>query len=200
MNSLRPLGLLCAALSMLVLPTAALTQDGETPVNEGICDGLESATPGLYGLCVGFCEAQDCKGTFDPNNDEYALDPSCKPSSSKLLENYNKKKQPGEPTMPCINVVQNECPCWTEEELDTIADGILTACQADPNNAAIIGLDSGTQELEFASASDNFIGEPGPVCQYQSETPAIIRFVSITPEAFEVCRQSISTECVDRGF
>ena len=47
----------------------AQTPDGETPANEGVCDELMFYTPGLYGLCVAFCEAQDCvpdDGLDDP--------------------------------------------------------------------------------------------------------------------------------------
>ena len=40
-------------------PVIASTPDGETPANEGVCDSLNGATPGLYGLCVAYCEAQD---------------------------------------------------------------------------------------------------------------------------------------------
>ena len=41
-------------------PAMAETPDGTTPANETVCDGLKTnATPGLYGLCVAYCEAQD---------------------------------------------------------------------------------------------------------------------------------------------
>jgi hypothetical protein len=40
--------------------SAAQTSDGRPPANEGICDDLVGATPSLYGLCVAYCEAQDC--------------------------------------------------------------------------------------------------------------------------------------------
>jgi hypothetical protein len=48
-----------------------------------------------------------------------AADPfeHCTPSSPKLLEIYNKKKQPGDPEMPCL---QDPCPCWTVEELSSL--------------------------------------------------------------------------------
>jgi len=68
----------------------ASTPDGATPANEGVCDSLMDATKGLYGLCVAYCEAQD-------------LD-SCdkEPPRTKILENYNKKKQLSDPDMPCV--------------------------------------------------------------------------------------------------
>ena len=85
--------------------------DGIPPANEGVCDDLKYATPGLYGLCVAFCEAQDCEP--EPTAD----DPHsrCAPSSPKLLDIYNKKKRPGDPDMPCI---REPCPCWLQDELN----------------------------------------------------------------------------------
>jgi hypothetical protein len=40
---------------------------------------------------------------------------NCKPSNPNLLEAYNRKKQPSDPAMPCINELG--CPCWSLEEL-----------------------------------------------------------------------------------
>ncbi len=84
----------------------ALTPDGETPANEDVCDGLQGASPGLYGLCVAYCEAQDLD-TIDK-----------KPPSLKILENYNKKKQSGDPVMPCTS---ENFGCFTQAELDSIS-------------------------------------------------------------------------------
>jgi len=103
--------------AMLVFVGAAIyaqTPDEETPANEGVCDDLMGATPGLYGLCIAFCEAQDC----DP---DFSLDDpleNCNPSSEKLLRNYNRKKTELDPDMPCI---KEPCPCWTQEELESLA-------------------------------------------------------------------------------
>ena len=83
----------------------ALTPDGETPANEGVCDGLQGVTPGLYGLCVAYCEAQDLD----------SIDK--KPPSLKILDNYNKKKQVGDPEMPCTSPAFG---CYTQTELDSI--------------------------------------------------------------------------------
>ena len=71
--------------------TLAATPDGVTPANEGVCNVLQASgiTPGLYGLCVAYCEAQDLD-TFDKE-----------PPSTKILANYNKRKQASDPTMPC---------------------------------------------------------------------------------------------------
>jgi hypothetical protein len=99
----------------------AQTRDAETPANEGVCDDLVYATPGLYGLCVAFCEAQDCEPDFT------VADPfeNCTPSSPKLLDIYNRKKTVTDPEMPCVQ--PTACPCWTPGELIdwTIAAGTI---------------------------------------------------------------------------
>jgi hypothetical protein len=86
------------------------TPDGETPAEESVCDDLVYATPGLYGLCVAFCEAQDCEPDYN------ADDPfeHCTPASLKLLDQYNRIKEPTDPSMPCLRV---PCPCYDEEDL-----------------------------------------------------------------------------------
>ncbi len=37
----------------------ANTPDGMTPAVETLCDAYQDSIPGLYGLCVAYCEAQD---------------------------------------------------------------------------------------------------------------------------------------------
>ena len=112
------------------------TPDGETPANEGICDELHGGTPGLYGLCVAFCEAHDCQP--DPS----AENPfeSCKPGSRKVLNKYNQKKKAGDPEMPCLATA--ECPCFTQGELDSIppqdVSGEYTQCDSVPPVTNII--------------------------------------------------------------
>lgn len=122
------------ALVALAGPAAfAQTPDGETPAFETVCDPLTSATPGLFGLCVAYCEAKDC------NDDPVALaecqaeNPgdgwgthSC--SCGRILDNYNSRRQAGDPEMPCI---QDSCPCFDAEflanELSVIAVCIDTS-------------------------------------------------------------------------
>jgi len=105
--------LLLLGLSLLTIQTAFAegTPDGETPANEGVCDDLMFATPGLYGLCVAFCEAQDCEPDFSLD------DPfeQCTPSSPKVLKAYDRRKGEDDPEMPCVQ--QTGCPCWSPEEL-----------------------------------------------------------------------------------
>ena len=87
----------------------------DPPGNEGVCDGLRGGTPGLHGLCVAFCEAQDCNATYDEATGEMTLDPNCKPSADGLLDAYIERSTAGDPHMPCVNVVSDPCPCWTED-------------------------------------------------------------------------------------
>ena len=73
----------------------AQTPDDFPPANEGVCDDLAYATPGLYGLCIAFCEAQDCEldfGLEDPFE-------NCVPGSQKVLARYEAKMQEGDPSM-----------------------------------------------------------------------------------------------------
>lgn len=78
----------------------AQTPDGMTPSEETVCDFLHDPayTPGLFGLCNAYCEAQDC--------DLYgALPQSCQ----RLLANYYRKATgPDDPDIPC----EASCPCW----------------------------------------------------------------------------------------
>ena len=83
-------------------------------MNEGICADLVYATPGLYGPCIAFCEAQDC----DP---DWSLPDSvsvCKTSNQRILEIYSRERQPADPDMPCYQPPLPECPCFTLADLE----------------------------------------------------------------------------------
>ena len=98
-------------LTLWVMPAGSQTPDGQTPAEEAVCDPLKASgvTPGLYGLCIAFCEAQDWE--TDCLNDPE----TCGQSGARLLQNYNQRKQPTDPSMPCL-VTASECPCWNGEE------------------------------------------------------------------------------------
>jgi len=53
----------CLFVSLMIggLAAAQNTPDVQTPANEGLCDDLMFATPGLYEPCIAFCEARDCE-------------------------------------------------------------------------------------------------------------------------------------------
>ena len=87
---------LLLSLGFFVQASWAQTSDGETPAEEGICDGLHDASPGLYGLCVAYCEAQDCD-TID-----LAISGQCGAPSQRVFDHYEKKRQPEDPPMPCL--------------------------------------------------------------------------------------------------
>lgn len=82
------------------------TPDSETPAQEGVCDELHDASPGLYGLCVAFCEAQDL-------DDMIAIVEDGGMPGAKILERYNAKMRDGDPDMPCI-VSAPQCPCFVK--------------------------------------------------------------------------------------
>ncbi len=83
---------LFALLSFVAGVAIAGTPDGETPATEDVCDVLKDGTPGLYGLCVAYCEAQD----LDVEGNE-------KKSKDSLLKAYDKKRiKQGGPVMPCL--------------------------------------------------------------------------------------------------
>jgi len=117
-------------LLMFALPVAAETPDGQTPAEETVCDPLreDGTTKGLYGLCVAFCEAQDIADRTTPLTPEELDAITVEVPSARILENYNKKKQETDPEMPCV-LVQEECPCFTKQELQSIdgynSDGLF---------------------------------------------------------------------------
>lgn len=156
----------------------ASTPDGETPANEGVCDVLHGGTPGLYGLCVAYCEAQDLDA-FDKN-----------PPNDRILANYNKKKQDGDPDMPCLQV---PCPCWTDDELASIhADGMAVCIPGD--NALQLVNTTTDISRHFAEADTTAKRER---CRYLdlNTAPPTVRFFSITPEEAQGCYSAVSSAC-----
>ena len=101
--------------SVLSNTAIAVTPDGETPANEGVCDSLHGGTPGLYGLCVAYCEAQDLD----------SIDKS--PPSTKILANYRKKMNAGDTDMPCVQV---SCPCFSDIELNAMTGDAVASCSS----------------------------------------------------------------------
>lgn len=194
------------------------TPDGETPANEGVCDGLIGMTPGLYGLCVGFCEAQDCEATFDPATNEITFDESCRPSSPKLLTNYNRKMLPDDPPMPCLNIAEDECPCWTEEEIQLLAPESAECIDTRvdyPEFHTLIQLEGryyGWPELEGVDRARSDAGNHNsgnPTCSYfilrqlhpdDTDQFQISRSFEITPAESEICQASLIQTCQSRGL
>ncbi len=138
---MRDLLVLIAATFALVSSVVATAQtpDGETPAVEDVCDTLIVATPGLYGLCVAYCEAHDADLLSEldvPNR--------------MILENYNRKKTESDPAMPCVpDVAQASCPCWSADELlevfppnSNVDANLPHACRNSATTAALENLEN----------------------------------------------------------
>lgn len=161
----------------------AATPDGTTPANEGACNGLKVSgiTPSLYGLCVAYCEAQDLD-TFDKE-----------PPSTKILDNYNKRKLASDPAMPCV---KPSCPCWTGAEIASIsADGLSAACLSGTNKLSII--DNSPQN--HSAEADTTVGRER--CRYidLNVSPATVRNFTITPAEALACYTDVQAACQSTG-
>ena len=178
---------LAILLALLIVPfgvVMAQTPDGETPAEESVCDLLNEPgiTPGLYGLCVAFCEAHDADSTFD--------EIVCNPSNGRLLENYNKKMGPLDPPMPCL---YPECPCWDLERLQIILKQPRPSC-SDTFKISTAGV---TSFLTYISGKGveartwgNDFKKPPAQC-YFKDGPKIPISTHLTFEQGLACRNSL---------
>lgn len=94
---------------------SAPTPNGETPAVETICDELKGGTPGLFGLCIAACEAQDL--------DDLVMTEKGSAKFDKFVNKYNKLKGVDDPDLPCATVQPvdvGECPLVSQEKLDEI--------------------------------------------------------------------------------
>lgn len=164
----------------LTSPLQASTPDGETPANEGVCDILHGGTPGLYGLCVAYCEAQDLDVIGDketPNN--------------KILANYRKKMQIGDPDMPCIQV---PCPCWTANQLANVGATATPTCNTSATVAAVSLVQPGVAQRAVADTA-------AKICRFTDTTsvpPISLRFSISDVEALS-CYSQIVNKCAVLG-
>lgn len=193
--------LVALAIFVATFPTtesveASQTPDGETPANEGVCDELIGATPGLYGLCVAFCEAQDCEPDFS------LADPfeTCTPSSEKVLENYDRRKQEGDIDMPCIKA---PCPCWSPDELLDLVmpiQIIVEICDSAAGSDIWFQFDPiFNQNALLATVQDE-----GFLCGFQDidslAGKSINRFLNIDEAELGICRADVIRTGMERGF
>jgi len=120
---------------LVATSVVAQTPDGETPAQETVCDELKGATPGLYGLCVAYCEAQDL--------DEFMQTvQNGKIPGEKIIDKYRAKMKDGDPDMPCL-VSAPTCPCFAG----------LAACQA-----AYTGAPNEACMADYTQPADVFAG------------------------------------------
>jgi hypothetical protein len=186
---------LAPVLAVLVSPVAyGQTPDEETPAEESVCDaaGLRWSTPGLYGLCVAYCEAHDAE-LISPAGDPAELNTP----NREILERYNEKKQPGDPDMPCVQA--GPCPCFTAAQLNALR--APTAEEADNNAPNACRILTGIN-LVFIECIIH--GQVDPTCYWQAGqwSDSCFRLniaanqVSIhlptTPEQAESCRAIIA--------
>ena len=120
--------ILTVTLFTMSTPTMAGTPDGLTPNSEVICDGLKGATLGLYGLCIAYCEATDSPEDLSSEAKIAALPTH----SAKLLANYDKMRQIGDPQMPCATYYdETACPAWTRDQINSVGTHVTSASEGD---------------------------------------------------------------------
>jgi hypothetical protein len=179
----------------------AKTPDGEVPANEGVCDELTGATRGLYGLCVAFCEAQDCEMDFSLD------DPfeNCQASSSKILDNYNRKKTDADPEMPCV--VQSSCPCWSNAELESLpypGEGKSSRCDS-TSRRDIWSVNNRDKTGAYVLTLPGRGSDPVYRCRFgdtcsDGECLNVTRDLEITEEEYIDCTAQVQSSGIDRGF
>ena len=179
--------------------------DCDPPSVEEVCEVVKYGTPGLYGLCIAFCEAQDC----EPNLN--ADDPweNCPPGSERVLANYRRKMESGDPDMPCL---QAPCPCWTEDELATLMyprSGDFNAeCVKDLNSSPFNNWDQWTV---YRTPADTLIirtailSGQGPVCWVRQSCSSgdctyVNRLAFVSPDEFATCEAQLNQAGYERGF
>jgi hypothetical protein len=162
------------------------------PAEEGICDPLQDATPGLYGLCVAFCEAHACVPDLNAENPLA----HCRPGSSKVLAAYERKMQPGDPEMPCYPQEQ-PCPCFTADQVDLLQPQVdyFHSCDSEGSyKELIVGYDPA-----LGAAADE--SEEAPFCSWgtgtsftyvglQGELDKAVACAAIVEEAVNAAQQA----------
>lgn len=88
--------------------------ESRTPKTK-VCDPLkESSTPGLYGMCLKYCEARDVPALFAEGKVSAKKAERFAKRQERVLERYNSTKTAADPDMPCIS--QEICPCWSSSQ------------------------------------------------------------------------------------
>ena len=194
---MRNLLLVAVLLAVGSVAYAQGTPDGETPANEGVCDVLIGKTPGLYGLCVAYCEAMDCDLSVEG-------EPRCKNASPRILDNYKRKMQSGDPDMPWL-LSPPQCPCFSLNELLALqaATDNLAVCHYEPPLLGDWGM--ADAKLEEPSSSPYALAEVTidyfwGWCEYHDPTQEVWRSqVFSTVEEAWACFDVIWQACLERG-
>ena len=100
--------------------------------------------------------------------------------------------------MPCVNVVQNECPCWTGAELAQIADkDPAGSCQTIYGTPFIVGDDEQSGGKDMAMVASGLFGDT-LTCNYMENSPLISRLMELDDNQYSSCVVSIEAECKTR--
>lgn len=150
----RPLPWFGVVLGIVVIGLT-LVSVGETPAEEGLCDELKDATPGLWGICHAYCEAKDCD-----------LDGSM--SCDRIIASYASLRTVDDPALPCGQPLA--CPCWnnySQEELvallndltGTEASHIDDRCEeVDETGQMYTFIEYGNDQINFIAGDFGFEG------------------------------------------
>ena len=187
----------------LISPMAiAQTNDGATPANEGVCDELRYYTPGLYGLCVAFCEAQDFADVSVPLTEVDLEALADGAPSGKILENYNRRRTEADPPMPCIKV-EEPCPCWDAQLLDqatTVGPELFCRHQ----NTGVydwsdVGSFNSTPIIWGMANVMHYLFEDKHTCHI-AVTDEFMVSLTVSPSEFENCREQIVQKAAELGI
>lgn len=149
----------------------AQTPDGETPADEGVCDGEKGAA---FGLCNAYCEAMDCDSD-NPNANQKACD--------KVKANYERITGG---SLPCDLF----CPCFTAEEL--LALGPVSECGE--NIPGFPDLAGWAAQNGIACSGTDCTG-PDLACGYVNLDNGIFRTEVVDADTDADCRTIIVETC-----
>lgn len=173
------LALVCMAFGS---PLQAQTADGVTPADEDVCDALRDGdyTKGLYGLCVAYCEAEA--------------------RSDAVLENYERKRQEGDPDMPCITDSNPAptCPCWTSDTVAAASQLVPFVCQLGDTDQAVYSefdLENFTASYELFEASDSGCHYLYDANSFDGLPADIDLSMSVSTVESGACRTDLSSLC-----
>lgn len=102
--------------------------------------------------------------------------------------------------MPCVNV-EEPCPCFTQAQLELVADGGITSCRVRVNGEnSLVGTDATTGLWDRVVVE--FEGDPDErlfFCEYRERTPNVSVSLEIPEASYFTCGAAIEAECLARG-
>jgi hypothetical protein len=158
---------------LLFLSVGVAVAQGPT---DSVCQSVKDGTPGLFGLCLAYCEAHDCGE--DPVN--------CVQSNQKILDKYDAKKTDTDLPMPCT-ATGVDCPCFVASEL-LLLDTPFVTCET----GIVDAVTSVVDPFQGASTGPGF-------CFYEEPTLGNIQFMALGSEQELACRVLIRDPDVQAG-